>query len=51
MSEVEERLARMEVKLDLVVQRVSHVERKASFWGALSSIVVSLVSMIFGVRP
>jgi hypothetical protein len=48
MDPLQEQLNRLETKIDLIVARVDHVERKASFWGAVSSIVVTLTGMLLG---
>lgn len=48
MDPVIERLERMETKLDLVVERVSKVEKKASFWGAITGALTAFFMSLFG---
>jgi len=47
----EEQLDRIESKVDRVVTRVETLERRASFWGALSAVLIIIVQHFFTVLP
>lgn len=45
---IRDQLSRIEAKVDKLVARVDHVERKASMWGAISAALVAFATHLGG---